>query len=106
MTALSSDPSPSPPTPPTIPPSILNQLSALVDSGSLNTEPALIQIHASALFARLKALNRTANASVRARKAACADARTEVDATHLLLQNLQYEKRHLEREIEKCRQFG
>ncbi|THG93618.1 hypothetical protein EW145_g8329 [Phellinidium pouzarii] len=29
-----------------------------------------------------------------------------MDHTHLGLQNLLYEKRHLEREIEKCRQFG
>lgn len=29
-----------------------------------------------------------------------------MDQTHLGLQNLLYEKRHLEREIEKCRQFA
>lgn len=29
-----------------------------------------------------------------------------MDQTHLSLQNLLYEKRHLEREIEKCRQFA
>jgi THO complex subunit 5 len=29
-----------------------------------------------------------------------------MDQTHLRLQNLLYEKRHLEREIEKCRQFA
>ena len=28
------------------------------------------------------------------------------DQAHLGLQNLLYERRHLEREIEKCRQFG
>ncbi len=35
-----------------------------------------------------------------------ADARQDMDQTHLRLQNLLYEKRHLEREIDKCRQFA
>ncbi|KAI6119331.1 Fms-interacting protein-domain-containing protein [Pisolithus croceorrhizus] len=34
------------------------------------------------------------------------EARQDMDQTHLGLQNLLYEKRHLEREIEKCHQFA
>ncbi|KAH8118266.1 Fms-interacting protein-domain-containing protein [Phellopilus nigrolimitatus] len=93
------------PLPPNADP-VIDQLRTLVGSANLNSDPAIIQVRAAALFARLKALNRVANAATRTRKQATADARTEMDHTHLGLQNLQYEKRHLEREIEKCRQFA
>ena len=75
-------------------------------TASPNDDPASVHIRAGALFARLKALNRDANAAARAHKQITADARHDMDQTHLRLQNLLYEKRHLEREIEKCRQFA
>lgn len=78
----------------------------LVSPAHANADPAAIHVRASALLARLKALNRTANAATRAHKQATADARQDMDQTHLGLQNLLYEKRHLEREIDKCRQFA
>ena len=84
----------------------LDALRDLVSSTFLNHDPALVQIRAGALFARLKALNRSANHATRAHKQATVDARHEMDQTYLGLQNLLYEKRHLEREIEKCRQFA
>ncbi|CAA7259777.1 unnamed protein product [Cyclocybe aegerita] len=59
-----------------------------------------------ALIGRLKSLYRAANAATRARKEETTAARLEMDQSHLTLQNLLYEKRHLEREIEKCRQFA
>ncbi|TBU49574.1 Fms-interacting protein-domain-containing protein [Dichomitus squalens] len=92
-----------------LPPSPENELDALrelVSSASLNDDPSLVTIRAGALFARLKALNRAANHATRAHKQATADSRQEMDHTYLGLQNLLYEKRHLEREIEKCRQFA
>jgi Fms-interacting protein/Thoc5 len=76
------------------------------DVASPNDDPASVHIRAGAHFARLKALNRDANAAARAHKQITADARHDMDQTHLRLQNLLYEKRHLEREIEKCRQFA
>ncbi|KAH9966121.1 Fms-interacting protein-domain-containing protein [Russula dissimulans] len=82
----------------------LRQLATTASSP--NDDPASVHIRAGALFARLKALNRDANASARAHKQITADARHDMDQTHLRLQNLLYEKRHLEREIEKCRQFA
>ena len=91
---------------PPAPDSELDALRDLVSSTFLNHDPALVQIRAGALFARLKALNRSANHATRAHKQATADARHEMDQTYLGLQNLLYEKRHLEREIEKCRQFA
>lgn len=82
----------------------LRQLAT--NPSSPNDDPASVNIRAGALFARLKALNRDANAAARAHKQTTADARHDMDQTHLRLQNLLYEKRHLEREIEKCRQFA
>ncbi|KAI0832461.1 Fms-interacting protein-domain-containing protein, partial [Trametes gibbosa] len=84
----------------------LAALRDLVSSSFLNHDPALVQNRAGALFARLKALNRDANHATRAHKQATADARHDMDQTYLGLQNLLYEKRHLEREIDKCRQFA
>jgi len=78
----------------------------LRDLGSSEYEPQVVQTRALALFARLKALNRSANTATRSHKQATADARTQMDHAHLGLQNLLYEKRHLEREIDKCRQFA
>jgi THO complex subunit 5 len=82
----------------------LRQLA--IDTFPIDDDPATIHIRAGALFARLKALNRDANAAARAHKQITADARHDMDQTHLRLQNLLYEKRHLEREIDKCRQFA
>jgi len=85
---------------------IIQDLRDLATSDKSSYDPQIIQIRALALFARLKALNRTANAATRSHKQATADARQQMDQSHLGLQNLLYEKRHLEREIDKCRQFA
>jgi hypothetical protein len=85
---------------------VIDALHKLATESSPNDDPASVHIRAGALFARLKALNRDANAAARAHKQITADARHDMDQTHLRLQNLLYEKRHLEREIEKCRQFA
>ena len=93
----------------TLPPSpdvVVNSLQDLVSPDYLTHDPNTVNIRAGALFARLKALNRAANAATRTHKQATADMRHEMDQTYLGLQNLLYEKRHLEREIEKCRQFA
>ena len=91
---------------PAAPDAVIDGLRDLVSSGYLNHDIALVNTRAGALFARLKALNRNANHATRAHKQATADSRQEMDHTYLGLQNLLYEKRHLEREIEKCRQFA
>jgi THO complex subunit 5 len=94
------------PPPPSPPDYIFDQLHALVSPENHTLSPTAVQVRASALFARLKAVNRDVNASVRDRKQMTSNARLEMDHMHLGLQNLLYEKRHLEREIEKCRQFA
>ncbi|KAF5369920.1 hypothetical protein D9758_001036 [Tetrapyrgos nigripes] len=83
---------------------LIQQLRDLVHDKSNDHEALLIR--SNSLFSCLKSLNRTANLATRATKEETAVARQEMDQAHLGLQNLLYEKRHLEREIEKCRQFA
>ncbi|KAF8351443.1 Fms-interacting protein-domain-containing protein [Amanita rubescens] len=84
----------------------LDKLRDLVSKDHPQEDTAAIHTHAMALVARLKALNRAANTATRVCKDKTAAARLEMDQSHLQLQNLLYEKRHLEREIDKCRQFA
>lgn len=90
---------------PPSPDDIVQKLCDLVTPSSQNDSSAL-QIRAMALVGRLKSLNRDANTATRIHKDATSAARHDMDQSHLGLQNLLYEKRHLEREIEKCRQFA
>ena len=86
---------------------VIQHLHGLTNpSTTANHDPQVIQTRAMALFGQLKAHNRAANAQTRSHKQATTDARAQMDQAHLALQNLLYEKRHLEREIEKCRQFA
>ena len=86
---------------------VIQHLLRLTDpSTTANYDPQVVQTRAIALFGQLKAHNRAANGQTRSHKQATAEARTQMDQAHLALQNLLYEKRHLEREIEKCRQFA
>ncbi|KZT24486.1 hypothetical protein NEOLEDRAFT_1134859 [Neolentinus lepideus HHB14362 ss-1] len=91
---------------PPSPDQLIDRLRDTVSPKYADQDTASMHIRAGALFSRLKAINRAANAATRTHKQATADARHEMDQTHLGLQNLLYEKRHLEREIEKCRQFA
>ena len=89
------------------PDTVIQHLHGLTDpSTTTGYDPQVVQTRAMALFGQLKAHNRAANAQTRSHKQATADARTQMDQAHLALQNLLYEKRHLEREIDKCRQFA
>ncbi|TFK43516.1 Fms-interacting protein-domain-containing protein [Crucibulum laeve] len=91
---------------PPSPDEVVDKLRELVSETYLGHDTAALHIRAMALIGRLKALNRAANTATRIRKEATAAARQDMDQSHLGLQNLLYEKRHLEREIEKCRQFA
>ncbi|KAF4574599.1 THOC5 family protein [Pleurotus pulmonarius] len=91
---------------PQSPDDVIDELAKLVSPSYLSQDVSALQIRATALIGRLKSLNRAANNATRVHKEATAAARLEMDQSHLGLQNLQYEKRHLEREIEKCRQFA
>ena len=85
---------------------VLDGLRDLVATTSPDNDATAVLAQAGVLFTRLRLLNRSANATTRARKQATTEVRHEMDQTYLDLQNLLYEKRHLEREIEKCRQFA
>uniref|UniRef100_L2FHA7 Fms interacting n=1 Tax=Colletotrichum fructicola (strain Nara gc5) TaxID=1213859 RepID=L2FHA7_COLFN len=56
-------------------------------------------------ISHLRGLHRAANFTARETKAQTAEARHEVDRLHLQLQNLYYEQRHLEGEIEACESY-
>ncbi|KAJ7179123.1 Fms-interacting protein-domain-containing protein [Mycena filopes] len=85
---------------------VFDALKELVDPANPTRDLAAVHIRAAALTGRLKSLARAANTATRATKEHTTAARHDMDQSHLGLQNLLYEKRHLEREIEKCRQFA
>jgi len=86
---------------------VINALRDLVAPNSpFSLESEEGQAYANAMLAKLKSLNRQAHATVRQYKQQTADVRASMDESLLKLQNLLYEKRHLEMEIEKCRQYG
>jgi len=85
------------------PTAVVDAFEALLEADDCDS-PAL-SAYAGSLVARLRHLNREGNMSTQAHRQFTADARSAMDQTHLGLQNLLYERRHLEREIQKCRQF-
>lgn len=64
----------------------------------LSTQQKRLNAH----LAQLRGLNRKAVLDVRSTKQETAEARQEIDALHLQLQNLYYEQRHLRGEIAGC----
>lgn len=70
----------------------------------LESDQRLISI-ATPLFANLKSINRQSSSIVAHYKSQTQKVRNEVDQIHLDLQNLIYERRHLEKEIKKCQEF-
>jgi len=80
---------------------ILHELALIVGPNANDSEPDVLD-----LFVRSKHLMRQVNNVVKAHKDATIHARAEMDAVLLVLQNLLYEKRHVEREITRCQEFG
>jgi THO complex subunit 5 len=74
-------------------------------SGEAAPEIAKQQKLLAADLAHLRALHRSAHFSARDTKAQTAEARQEVDRLHLLLQNLYYEQKHLQGEIQRCEDY-
>lgn len=56
-------------------------------------------------LAQLRGLHRDAHVGARETKALTAEARQEVDRLHLQLQNIYYEERHLQGEIDTCESY-
>ena len=90
-----------------------NQAIALLDLSSSITNPTRddqLQISSKqkvllAHLAQLRGYHRDAHFGARATKASTAEARQEVDRLHLQLQNLYYEQRHLQGEINACESY-
>jgi len=68
---------------------------------ALSTQQKKLTAH----LAHLRGLNRKAVLGVRSTKQETGEARQEIDALHLQLQNLYYEQRHLRGEIAGCEDY-
>lgn len=91
---------------------ILDLLDAHHASSTDNTDPTAQQLELSLQqkklnthLAHLRGLNRKAVLGVRSTKQETGEARQEIDALHLQLQNLYYEQRHLRGEIAGCEDY-
>ena len=80
---------------------ILHELAQIVGPNANDSEPDVLD-----LFVRSKHIMRQVNNVIKAHKDATIQSRAEMDAVLLVLQNLLYEKRHIEREITRCQEFG
>ncbi|EOR04655.1 hypothetical protein E3P89_03197 [Wallemia ichthyophaga] len=72
---------------------------------SLETTGSISLPQKVALLSHLKALNRDSSSVIRQSKQAAAHQAQLSDGVHAQVQNLLYERRHLEQEIERCRNF-
>lgn len=70
-----------------------------------NNDADFLDAQVYAIMAKLRRFNREAHNRVNEQRHHTLESRNTMDQTHLGLQNLLYERRHLEREIQKCREF-
>lgn len=88
---------------------LLQEAAADTTPAGPDSERAIeLDKHEKLLFtntAQLRGLHRAACFSARDTKATTAEARQELDRLHLQLQNLYYEQRHLQGEIEACESY-
>ncbi|TIC17251.1 hypothetical protein E3Q13_02592 [Wallemia mellicola] len=72
---------------------------------ALESQAEISKVQKVALLSHLKALNRDNSALIRQSKQNAAHQAQLSDNVHAKVQNLLYERRHLEQEIERCRNF-
>ncbi|KAG8786798.1 hypothetical protein FRC12_016239 [Ceratobasidium sp. 428] len=84
---------------------LLEELDSLVSPTS-SLPHDVVRSSAGSITAQLRDHSRQLTTVVRNAKKHSSDIRDSKDQAQLGLQNLLYERRHLEREIEKCRQFN
>lgn len=72
---------------------------------ALESQAEITKVQKVALLSHLKALNRDNSALIRQSKQNAAHQAQLSDNVHAKVQNLLYERRHLEQEIERCRNF-
>ena len=85
------------------PTAVITAFNELLNKEDVDT--VTLMAYATALIARLRSFSREALSRTTAQRVLTTEARNAMDHAHLGLQNLLYERRHLEREIQKCRQF-
>ena len=78
---------------------------ALLQDAIENDNPEFLDARVYSIMAKLRNFNREAHNRVNEQRQRTLESRNKMDQTHLGLQNLLYERRHLEREIQKCLQF-
>lgn len=83
---------------------LLREIDTLVSPTSALPHD-VVRNASGSITAQLRDHSRQLTGIVRDAKQHSSEVRLMKDQAHLGLQNLLYERRHLEREIEKCRQF-
>ncbi|GAA6038872.1 hypothetical protein JCM8097_000545 [Rhodosporidiobolus ruineniae] len=84
--------------------SLVSQRLASEDPASFDPQPYLAQ--SAPLFAALHGVNRNNLLQAKECRVRTQDARLEMDSAHLRLQNLLFERNHLEREIRSCEEYS
>ncbi|GAA5873277.1 hypothetical protein JCM1840_000016 [Sporobolomyces johnsonii] len=82
------------------------QIIAARQANDADFDPAPYLAQAAPLFGALHSVNRTSLLFAKQCRAKTQDARLDMDAAHLRLQNLLFERNHLEREIRSCEEYS
>ena len=84
---------------------LLQRIVALKKEGANSEQLRRACTESSLLLLDLKATNRATHLATHAARCGVQQQKATMEALHLRLQNLLYEKDHLLREIERCRAF-
>ncbi|GAA5899758.1 hypothetical protein JCM5296_004214 [Sporobolomyces johnsonii] len=82
------------------------QIIAARQANDADFDPAPYLAQAAPLFGALHSVNRSSLLFAKQCRAKTQDARLDMDAAHLRLQNLLFERNHLEREIRSCEEYS
>lgn len=84
---------------------IVKEAAVQIENQASAPDRILFLLESTPIFSELRAVSRDIHDSSRRGKRKVAEARVDVDERSLALQNLKYQKRHLEEEIRTCRDF-
>ncbi|GAA5932628.1 hypothetical protein JCM1841_000316 [Sporobolomyces salmonicolor] len=82
------------------------EIVAARQANDADFDPAPYLAQAAPLFGALHSVNRNSLLFAKQCRAKTQDARLNMDAAHLRLQNLLFERNHLEREIRSCEEYS
>ncbi|GAA5954546.1 hypothetical protein JCM21900_005984 [Sporobolomyces salmonicolor] len=83
-----------------------DEIVAARQANDADFDPAPYLAQAAPLFGALHSVNRNSLLFAKQCRAKTQDARLDMDAAHLRLQNLLFERNHLEREIRSCEEYS